>query len=117
MLKPFDHLESVMEENSHRQNYIDSNLLFFVSDIMKFLNIADDAEINRSIDRAFHAYYALSIPIEINFKKVYLFDGENIISDWKISPLAVYLIIINCDPRNRNIAKAQLFFAGFKTGL
>ncbi len=111
MLKPYDHLEAVMEENSSRQYYFESKLFFFASDIMNFLKIFETSEIDNSFNRAFQAYSTLNIPISINFKKVYRFDGENLITDWKLSSLACFLIIINCNPSNPEVAKAQLFFA------
>ena len=111
MLKQYDYLEAVLKENNSRQFYAERKMSYFVSEVMESLNINDASEINNSMNRAFQACYTLNIPFDFNFKKVYRFDGENLISDWKISELACYLIIINSTPSNQNVAKAQVFFA------
>lgn len=111
MLKLYDCLEAVMEEQKNRQWYFETKLTFFASDIMETLKIKDFQEMNSALTRVFHACETLNIPFNNNFMRVFRADDENIIADWKISPLACYLIIINCDPRYENVAKAQLFFA------
>ena len=78
---------------------------------MEMLDIEDAEEIVRSLNRTFHACGTLNISFNRNFKRVYRFDGERLIVDWKISPLACYLIIINCNPNHESVAKAQIYFA------
>jgi len=111
MLKIYDYLEAVMEEQNNRQWYFENRLNLFASEIMETLEIEDSDEIALAINRAFRACGSLNIPFNRNFKKVYRFDGIQLMMDWKISPLACYLIIINCNPDNEQVAKAQLYFA------
>ena len=111
MLKLYDYLEAMMEEHNNRQWYFETKLNYFASEVMETLEIEDDLEITTSLNRAVQACGTLNIPFNNNFKKVYRYDGENLIADWKISPLACYLIIINCNPSHESVAKAQLFFA------
>ncbi|MFY9308215.1 MAG: hypothetical protein WAQ28_04110 [Bacteroidia bacterium] len=110
MLKLFDYLEDIMEEHNNRQWYYETRLDYFANEIMELLGI-DEMDFAYSLTRTFQACQALKIPANHNFKKVYRFDGSNLITDWKVSPLACYLIIINCNPANEQVAKAQLFFA------
>ena len=107
MLKLYDYLE----EHNNRQWYYDNRLDYFASEIMKMLEIEDETDITFSLSRALQVCRTLNIPVSRNFKKVYRFNGVNLVTDWKISPLASYLIIINCNPENEQVAKAQLFFA------
>ena len=111
MLKLYDYLETMMEEHNKRQWFFESKLNFFVGDIMEIMDIADTGEIASSLNRAIQACETLDIPFNKNFKRVYRFNGNALIADWKISALACYLVIINCNPNHERVAKAQLFFA------
>lgn len=107
-LKVFDYLDILMQEHQKQRDIENLKLNYFVSDIMSRLNIEDKNEINISLNRTFDACTTLHISKHKNFKKIYRFDGENIHIDWKISSLACYLIIINCNPNNKNVAVAQV---------
>lgn len=111
MLKLYDYLENIAAERNGRQWYIESRLSYFLTDIMKALEIDNANEINAALNRVFHACATLRIPFSGNFKRVYRHAEGRIISDWKLSPLACYLVIINCDPNYENVAKAQIYFA------
>jgi hypothetical protein len=111
MLKLYDYLEAIMEEHNNRQWFYETKLNFFAGDVMETLDVTDAEEIGSSLNRVFQACGTLNIPVGRNFKQVYRFNGEALIEDWKISPLACYLIIINCNPVHERVAKAQLYFA------
>ena len=111
MPKQYCQTENRVEEQKKQQWFFEARLNYFVSEIMNRLNIDNMDEIAMSLNRAFQACDILQLPIHRNFKRVYRFDGENMIVDWKISGLACYLVIINCNPGNENVAKAQLYFA------
>lgn len=115
MLKLYDYLEYMMEEYNNRQWFFETRLNYFAHDIMEMLNIEDAEEIAESLNRAFQACSTLNIPFNKNFKRVYRFNGEYLIADWKISSLACYLIVINCNPSHESVAKAQIYFAMNKT--
>lgn len=78
---------------------------------MEEIEIEESEEIASSLERTFQACLVLNIPIEKNFKRIYRFNGQDLILDWKISLLASYLLIINCNPSHESVARAQLFFA------
>lgn len=111
MLRRYDHLEVLLQEYQSHQSSFESKLNFFAGDILKELEIEEAEEISSSLERAFRACTVLNIPFENNFKRVYRFNGKNLHADWKISSLACYLLIINCNPSHEPVARAQLFFA------
>jgi DNA-damage-inducible protein D len=88
-----------------------ANLLYYASELLQQLNIIDENEFSNSIYRSIKACSALHISIDENFAHVYINQNNELISDWKLSLLACYLIVINCNPENPTIAKAQVFFA------
>jgi len=110
MLKLFEDTEKTIEQQN-KQCFFEARLNYFASEIMQSLEIEDAEEIANSYYRAFQACSVLHISFNRNFKRVYRYDGTNMIADWKVSALAYYLIIINCNPCNEQVAKAQLYFA------
>jgi len=110
-LRIYDYLDIVMKEHQQQQAYKNFKLNYFVSDIMNGLNIDNTQEIQISLNRTFAVCKTLHISKPQNFQKIYRFDGKNLHIDWKISSLACYLVIINCDPLNEFVARAQLHFA------
>ena len=81
------------------------------SEVLESLEVADEAEIADSLSRAFLACQMLHIPVQRHFRRVFCFDGIQMIADWKMSSLACYLLVINCNPSHEAVAKAQLFYA------
>ena len=110
-IKLYDYLDIVMQEQQKQEWFKTDQLNYFLRDIMNNLNIDDSAEIDIAVQRSFDACKILHISKNENFKKIYRFDGENLHIDWKISSLACYLIIINCNPINKFVARAQLYYA------
>lgn len=115
-LKIYDYLDFVLQENKKQQWSENLKLNYFLSDVMSDLNIENDNEIQYSLNRTFAACNTLHISKHQNFKKIYRYDGENLYIDWKISSLACYLVIINCNPSNEFVARAQLHFALHRFG-
>jgi hypothetical protein len=111
MNKQYKYPETQVAELNVEQWLFEAKLNYLVSEIMATLDIDDVDEIAGSLGRAFQACGTLQLSLSRNFKKVYRFDGDNIILDWKISPLAFYLVVINCNPAYERVARAQLYFA------
>jgi hypothetical protein len=109
MLKRFDHLQTLVEDQQGRW-FFEARLPYFANEIMETLNIQDADEISLALKRTFEACHILQIPLSRNFRRVYRFNGKELIADWKVSALAHYLIVINCNPANEQVAKAQLYF-------
>ncbi|MBV7532381.1 hypothetical protein [Chitinophaga sp. sic0106] len=109
MLKLFDYLEDIAatERISQLRN---PPLLYTASEIMKELGYEQLAMAQEPLDRAMHACAALNIPVNFNFQKVYCFKDGEMVTDWQLSELASYLFMINCNPLNPVVAKAQLIF-------
>lgn len=111
MLKLYDYLDTLLQLNQRMNSFNEGALLLFANDLLEQLHISDDSEKKNALKRAMQNCISLGMPLSKNFKRVYRFTNEGIIHDWQTSPLASYLIIINCDPKHEPVAKAQLFFA------
>lgn len=86
------------------------SLQYTASEIMEQLGYGEGAVAVEPLERAMHACAALQIPIKDNFHKIYCCRDGHMVADWQLSALACYLFMINCDPLNPYVAKAQLLF-------
>src|SRR5438445_13630132 len=100
MLTLYDYIEDILEARKREQWFYETRLNYFAREIMKSLEIENEEDVSLSINRAIQACSFLNISVEHNFKKMYRFNGEFLITDWKLSALACYLIIINSNPIN-----------------
>ena len=91
--------------------FLDAKMDYFVSEIPMLLNMDDETEITQSLTNAMEACRSVKLPINRNFKRIFRYNGNDIIADWKISSLAFYLMVINCNPSNELVAQAQIHFA------
>lgn len=112
MLKLYDYLDEVLATQQIKQTHHRQRLAYYASDIMERMgeNILA-ADFTDTLFRTFKVCSALEIPINDNFKKIYRYDGQQMITDWKLSPLACYLLMLNGNPQNPSVAKVQLFAA------
>lgn len=110
MLKPYDYLDEILAGQAFSQRIQDLKLNRFASEIMELLEISDEQEIQSSLERAFQTIDSLNISFDSNFRKVFRYNGDSLVADWRVSPLAFYLIVINCSPGHKMVARAQLYF-------
>lgn len=67
----------------------------------------EEVAINEAIERAVLVCRSSHIPPYRHFRKVYRFVDGVIIKDWRLSPYACFLVLVNADPNNPMIAKFQ----------
>ncbi|MGB4776700.1 MAG: hypothetical protein WBP45_16090 [Daejeonella sp.] len=99
----------------NRWNYFqgkseNKRLVYYARDLMEYLEFDDEQEFKIAVDRAFKACEVLHISIDENFKTIFRYNGNSLVRDLKLSLLGCYLITINANPQNPNIARAQLYF-------
>jgi len=108
-------MDTVLAERQSRHRFFEPRLPYFLNDTLEKLSIEDADEIETALNRTFEACRILKIPLSHNFKRVYRYDDAYIMEDYKISALAHYLFIINCNPTNEKVARAQLYFVMHKS--
>ncbi len=91
--------------------FFEAKLNYLLTEVMEELGIDNENDIATSLSRALRACDTLQLPISRNFRKVFRSEGHQMKSDWEISPVACYLLVINCNPTYESVAKAQLYFA------
>ena len=111
MLKIYDYLDEVLATQQIRQTQHRQTLKYYASEIMERMGDTADTDFDEAIFRTMKICTALDIAIADNFKKIYRYNGERMVRDWRLSSLASYLLLLNGNPMNPSVAKAQMFAA------
>ena len=109
MLKIYDYLDEVLATQQIHQVKHQQRFLYYASDIMEKMGETSATDFNETLFRTMKVCRALEISIPENFKKIYRYDGDKLIIDWRLSSLASYLLLLNGNPMNPSVAKAQMF--------
>lgn len=104
MLQTIDYLEDILEQQ-HRTE-AETAPDFYASELLEMLHYTQDG-MRIALARAMQACAALRMPVTLNFRRIYCWQGGEMREDWQLSRLAGYLLIVNSDPRNPAIAQAQ----------
>ena len=84
----------------------------YASELLSMLGMETFEEIMEPLERARQTCLTMGIPEEQHFKQVYRFSSlsMSLRPDYQLTPLATYLVTVNGNPTNVNVAKAQVFF-------
>ena len=82
---------------------------YLASEVAVAYGYLDKAEMDKALDEAFEVCLLLDIPISAHFKKVYIFRDGGLVTDWLMSGLGSYLLLINGNSRNPAVARARLY--------
>ena len=86
-----------------------ARLRFYASELLLRLG-ADNDPYTRSeaVRRTMKVCHAAGIPLDRNFRQVYVCSETGPEPDWMLSPLACFLFLLNGDPDAPWVARAQL---------
>ncbi len=86
----------------------DSKLTLYASDLLSQNGCQSMEELRQAIKRATQVCTIMHLPLNENFKTVFRACKGEVIQDWRLSPLAYMLMVINADATNDIIAQTQL---------
>jgi hypothetical protein len=124
MLRPTDHFADLLDRpelENLNWNHAEQALIPFetnppfrhyASELLEMLGFTEFEEILAPIERAMLACQTTGIPEDQHFKQIYRFNSlsMSLRCDYKLTPLAAYLVTVNANPANINVAKAQVYF-------
>ena len=84
-------------------------LRHLASELLDEFGISNEAEFEKIMEKAFDVCFTLDIPINVHFRKIFLYANDQLITDWLLSDLATYLLLMNGDVRNYKVAQAQVY--------
>ncbi len=108
MLKIFDYIDEILATEQIRQAVHRANLRYYASDLAQHLGEHDPHFRAEAVRRAMEVCHAAGMSLDKNFKRIYLYSDNVLESDWLLSSLACYLFLMNGNPANPLVAKAQL---------
>jgi hypothetical protein len=65
-------------------------------------------ELASAIRRATEVCSSMHMPLQENFKVVFRSSNGEVLQDWRLSPLAYMLMILNADSHNDLVARTQV---------
>lgn len=84
------------------------NLVKYASDAAAEMEFDSAGELNETVKRAMELCILAGIPVEGNFRRIYMCSQEGIVYDWKLSLLAYRMVCINGWSSNSHVAKMQI---------
>lgn len=83
-------------------------LKYYASELSQAIAIESFEELKSAVNRAMNACRAQQLETDDHFKPIYRCEESQLINDWKLSPLAYCLVLINSNPSNPQVARLQL---------
>ena len=98
--------------NSPLEQFIDSladhNLTYYASDLMHLTGCKSMDELGTALKRATEVCNCMHIPLRENFKVVFRPQDGELVQDWRLSPMAYMLMVLNADAHNDLVAHLQV---------
>lgn len=94
------------------ENFLDSvadqKLTYYASDLLELTGCASMKELSQALKRATEVCSCMHLPLRENFKVVYRSHEGEVLQDWRLSPMAYLLLIINADAHSELVAQMQV---------
>ena len=109
MLKIYDYIDEILATQSIREAARNVRLRYYARDLIQRLHDdPDDRTLGEAVRRTIQVCVAAGIPVEHHFKKIQVFDGQDLHPDWMLSAMAGYLLLMNGAADDPHTAKAQI---------
>ena len=109
MLKKWEPLEDYLEEESLRA-FMRLPLRHLASELMEQMGYHTGHDFEEALTRTFEVCCTMHINIPQHFRRVYVQSDSGLQSDWQLTDLGSYLLMVNGNSRNERVAHAQLYF-------
>ncbi|MCC9135342.1 hypothetical protein ACFSKU_11580 [Pontibacter silvestris] len=86
----------------------DRNLTFYASDLLNQKGCRTMDELSQALKRATQVCNNMHLPLRENFKVVYRSQEGEVVQDWRLSPMAYLLMVLNSDSSNDFVAHIQV---------
>lgn len=86
----------------------ESKLRYYASELQKILEMTTLNSLEEALLRAMNVCRHQQLDLAEHFKPIYRCEESGVVKDWKLSPLAWCLVMINADPANPEVARMQL---------
>lgn len=104
MLRVFDHLDELTDTNFYRR----VPLRHLASELVEEFGYKREEDLLLAMNEAFNLCMVMHIPINLHFRKVYLYEKGGLITDWMLSDFGSYLLLVNGNTSNPYVARARV---------
>ena len=98
--------------NSPLEQFIDSladqNLTYYATDLMHLTGCESMDELGVALKRATEVCTCMHIPLRENFKVVFRPQNGEMVQDWRLSPMAYMLMVLNSNAQSDLVAHLQV---------
>ncbi|MDX5481990.1 MAG: hypothetical protein LPK07_09930 [Hymenobacteraceae bacterium] len=108
MLMTIEHPRTHSPLEDFLDSLADQNLTCYATDLLQQRGCANMEELGLAIRRATEVCNSLHLPLQENFKVVFRSQNGEVVQDWRLSPMAYLLMVINSDANNELVAKMQV---------
>jgi hypothetical protein len=89
-------------------NLADQNLAYYASDLLHLTGCENMNELGTALKRATEVCNCMHIPLRENFKVVFRQQNGELLQDWRLSPMAYMLLVLNSNSQNDLVAHLQV---------
>jgi hypothetical protein len=111
MLQVYDPYEDVLSG----ERTIDVPLLHLASELAAEFGYADEQELAGAIEDTFEVCCMMNVSITTHFRKVYIYQNGTLKTDWLLSDLATYMLLMNGHATNPKVAQARMYWVHMQT--
>lgn len=111
MLITLEQTRTYRQMDDFVDSFANSNLKHYASDLIKEHNCESLEELGIAVKRATEVCTCMHVPLQENFKVVFRSQGGEVIQDWRLSPLAYLLTLINSSAKSDAVARLQVEMA------
>lgn len=86
----------------------DRQLTCYASDLLQQRGCQSLSELGEAVKRATEVCNSMHLPLQENFKVVFRSQNGKVVQDWRLSPMAYLLMVLNADPHNDVVARTQV---------
>lgn len=108
MLATFDQLQNHSNIDVFLDSVLERNLTFYASDLLDKHACQSHEELGLALKRACEVCSCMHLPLRENIKVVYREQDGQMVQDWKLSPMAYMLLLLNSDASNQVVAQVQV---------
>lgn len=90
------------------QSLQERKLRLYASELKSVLEIPLLSQLEEALQRAMNVCRSQQLELAEHFKPIYRCEETGVVKDWKLSPTAWYLVMLNADPVCPEVARMQL---------
>ena len=106
------HIDVENYNSPHFEEFLHSlqerKLRYYASELQKILELPQLNQLDEALRRAMHVCRSQQLELAEHFKPIYRCEETGVLKDWKLSPLAWCLVMMNADPAYPEVARMQL---------